>query len=148
MHSWWLFSADHTCRRAWPSSSVPRRVSPVCGTPRVEVLALPLPAPHCPGCSISCVAVPGCKIALCEYPPFLWHLPSCVLRGRTACGTKPGHPHSAGSHWHIQVILSMLFAKLMAWGFCRTWRPAGATFAVSSPSSSSWDHCRQGNWNC
>lgn len=39
----------------------------------------------------------GCKIALCEYPPFPWHLPSCMLRDRSACGTKPGHPHSTGS---------------------------------------------------
>lgn len=41
-----------------------------CGTARVEVLALPLPVLHCPGCSISCMAIPGCKMAPCEYPPF------------------------------------------------------------------------------
>lgn len=41
-----------------------------CGTARVELLALPLPVPHCPGCSISCMAIPGCKRAPCEYPPF------------------------------------------------------------------------------
>lgn len=65
MQNWWLFFTVHMCRRAWPG-----RVSLACGTARVEVLALPLPAPHCPGCSISCMAIPGCKTALCEYLPF------------------------------------------------------------------------------
>lgn len=32
---------------------------------RVEVLALHLSTLYCPGCSISCMAIPGCEMALC-----------------------------------------------------------------------------------
>lgn len=78
-----------------------------CGTARVEVLALPLPVLHCPGCSISCMAIPGYKMALGEYPPFLMG-----AQGLDSLWNKAWPSPLHGKHWHIQVILSTPFSKL------------------------------------
>lgn len=142
------------CRRAWPGSSVPGRVSLACGTARAEVLALPFPVPHCPGCNISCMAIPGCKIVICEYLPF-----PCECSGT---GQPVEQSLALPTPWealaHSGHSLHALL-KAQNQGFCDSWRPAGTMSAPSSslwdhcrqgtaPSSSLWDHCRQGNWDC
>lgn len=100
-------SSQTTCagdRRAWPGSSVRGRVSLACGHSKGGGAGTP---PSRPGCSISCMAIPGCKIALYEYLPFL-----VSAQGLYSLWNKAWPSPLHGRHWHIQVILSMLFSKL------------------------------------
>lgn len=127
MHSWWLFT-DHTCRRAWPGSSVPGRVSLACGTVRVELLALPLPVLLCPGCSISCTAIPGCKIVPGEYPPFPRGCSGTVQPVEQSLALPTPWEALAHSGHSLHTLL-----KVQKLGFWETWRPAGTMSAVSPP---------------
>lgn len=109
---------------------------------KVEVLALLLPIPHFPGCSISCMAVSGCKIALLNIPPSL-----VDGQGLYSLWNK-AWPSPLRKHWHIQVILSMLLAKLRIWGFLKLGGQLEPHLLCHPPAAPRGTTASRENWDC
>lgn len=126
MHSWWLFFTDHTCRRAWSGSSMPRR--------SWHVVQQGWRCWHSP--FLSCTALAAAFPAWQSLDAKWLHVnipPSLMgAQGLDSLWNKAWPSPLHGKHWHIQVILSTLFSRLRT-GVLGNWRPAGTMSAVSPP---------------